>query len=89
MANHLSAQKRIRSNRTKHLRNHYQLKTCRTFIKRVKKLTDKTEAEVLLPNVFSMIDKLAAKNIIHKNKGANSKAKLAKYINRLHTTRKH
>lgn len=80
MANHKSAEKRIRSNRTKYLRNRYQLKTCRTFIKKVKKLTDKTAAEALLPTVFSMIDKLAAKNIVHKNKSANSKAKLARYV---------
>ncbi|WP_339043995.1 30S ribosomal protein S20 [Cardinium endosymbiont of Tipula unca] len=83
MANHQSAEKRIRSNRAKYLRNRYQLKTCRTFIKKVKKLTDKTAAEELLPTVFSMIDKLASKNIVHKNKSANSKAKLAKYVNRL------
>ncbi|TDG94939.1 30S ribosomal protein S20 [Cardinium endosymbiont of Culicoides punctatus] len=86
MANHKSAEKRIRSNHTKYVRNRYQLKTCRTFIKKVKKLTDKTAAETLLPTVFSMIDKLASKNIIHKNKGANNKAKLAKYVNRLTAT---
>lgn len=83
MANHQSAEKRIRSNRTKYLRNRYQLKTCRTFMKRVSKCTDKAAAEQLLPKVFSMLDKLAAKNIVHKNKSANSKSKLAKYVNRL------
>jgi small subunit ribosomal protein S20 len=86
MANHKSAEKRIRSNHTKYLRNRYQLKTCRTFIKKVHKLTDKTAAEELLPKVFSMIDKLAAKKIVHKNKSANSKAKLAKYVNGLMAT---
>ncbi|ROT47308.1 30S ribosomal protein S20 [Candidatus Cardinium hertigii] len=83
MTNHKSAEKRIRSNHTKYLRNRYQLKTCRTYIKKVKKLTDKMAAAELLPSVFSMIDKLAAKNIVHKNKSANSKAKLAKYVNGL------
>ncbi|MGI2298792.1 30S ribosomal protein S20 [Candidatus Cardinium hertigii] len=86
MANHKSAEKRIRSSHTKYLRNRYQLKTCRTFMKKVGKLTDKTAAEQLLPKVFSMLDKLAAKNIVHKNKSANSKAKLAKYVNRLTAT---
>ena len=52
-------------------------------MKKVSKSTDKTAAEQLLPKVFSMLDKLAAKNIVHKNKSANSKAKLAKYVNRL------
>ena len=83
MANHKSAEKRIRSNRTKYLRNRYQLKTCRTFIKKVSGLTDKTAAEQLLPKVFSMLDKLAARNIVHKNKSAHSKARFAKYVNRL------
>lgn len=55
-------------------------------MKKVSKLTDKTAAEQLLPKVFSMLDKLAAKNIVHKNKSANNKAKLAKYVNRLTTT---
>ena len=83
MANHKSALKRIRSNQTKYLRNRYQLKTCRTFIKKLTHLTDKTEAEGLLPKVNSMIDKLAMRNIIHKNKSANNKARLTKYVNSL------
>ncbi|MGI2299681.1 30S ribosomal protein S20 [Candidatus Cardinium hertigii] len=83
MANHKSAKKRIRSNHTKYLRNRYKLKTCRTFMKKVGNFTDKTAAEQLLPKVFSMLDRLAAKNILHKNKSANSKAKLARYVNRL------
>ncbi len=52
-------------------------------MKKVSKCTDKAAAEQLLPKVFSMLDKLAAKNIVHKNKSANSKAKLAKHVNRL------
>lgn len=83
MANHKSDKKRIRSNHTKYLRNRYQLKTCRTFMKKVSKFTDKTAAEQLLPKVFSMLDKLAAKNIVHKNKSSNTKSRLAKHINGL------
>ena len=70
MANHKSALKRIRSNEAKRLRNRYQHKTTRTFIKRLKATTDKAEAEELLKKVVGMIDKLAKNNIIHKN--ANS-----------------
>ncbi|MBX9889699.1 MAG: 30S ribosomal protein S20 [Amoebophilaceae bacterium] len=83
MANNLSAKKRIRSNHAKHLRNRYQLKTCKTFIKKLKKLNEKTTAEALLPDIFSMLDKLAARNVIHKNKSANRKAKLSKYVSGL------
>jgi small subunit ribosomal protein S20 len=80
MANHKSALKRIRSNEAKRLRNRYQFKTTRTFIKRLKEVTDKTEGESLLKNVSGMIDKLAKNNIIHKNKAAHQKSKLTKMV---------
>ena len=83
MANHKSALKRIRSSETKRLKNRYQAKTTRTYIKRLKHTTDKKEAEELLKTVSSMIDKLAKRNIIHKNKAANNKSKLTKYVNQL------
>lgn len=83
MANHKSALKRIRANEAKRLRNKYQHKTTRTFIKRLKLATDKAEAQELLKTVTSMIDKLAKKNIIHKNNAANKKSKLTKFVNAL------
>lgn len=83
MANHKSALKRIRSNEAKRLRNRYQAKTTRTFIKRLKNTTDQVEAQELLKKVSSMIDKLAKKNIIHKNNAANKKSKLAKLVSGL------
>jgi small subunit ribosomal protein S20 len=83
MANHKSALKRIRANEAKRLRNKYQHKTTRTFIKRLKLATDKTEAQELLKTVTSMIDKLAKKNIIHKNNAANKKSKLTRFVNAL------
>lgn len=83
MANHKSALKRIRSNEAKRLRNRYQHKTTRTFIKRLRNTSDKAEAQELLKKVTGMIDKLAKKNIIHKNKAANNKSKLTKLVNSL------
>ncbi|WP_109831554.1 30S ribosomal protein S20 [Reichenbachiella versicolor] len=80
MANHKSALKRIRSNEAKRLRNRYQHKTTRTFIKRLKESENKAEAEELLKKVTGMIDKLAKNNIIHKNKAANQKSKLTKLV---------
>lgn len=82
MANHQSALKRIRSNETKRLRNRYQLKTCRTFIKKLKSTTEPQEAATLFSKVSSMLDKLAAKNIIHKNKSANNKSTLARLVSK-------
>jgi small subunit ribosomal protein S20 len=83
MANHKSAEKRIRANETKRLRNRYQAKTTRTQIKKLGETTKKDEAQALLNNVSSMIDKLAKKNVIHWKKAANQKSKLAKRVNAL------
>jgi small subunit ribosomal protein S20 len=79
MANHKSALKRIRNSETKRLRNKYQHKTTRNAIKRLRD-ADKKEATALFPAVSSMIDKLAKRNIIHDNKAANLKSKLAKHV---------
>jgi len=49
----------------------------------LRKTSDKKEAQELLSRVSSMLDKLAKKNIIHKNKAANNKAKLTKLVNSL------
>ncbi|MFT6829073.1 MAG: small subunit ribosomal protein S20 [Roseivirga sp.] len=83
MANHKSALKRIRSNEAKRLRNRYQHKTTRTFIKRLRSTSDKSEAQELLKTVIAMLDKLAKRNIIHKNKASNNKSKLTKHVNSL------
>lgn len=80
MANHKSSIKRIRSNDTKRLHNRYYAKTTRTFLKRIRLATDKKEANELLPKVSSMLDKLAKRSVIHKNKAANLKSKIAKRI---------
>ncbi|OUJ73110.1 30S ribosomal protein S20 [Hymenobacter crusticola] len=83
MANHKSALKRIRSNEAKRVLNRYQAKSTRTAIKKLRATTDATEAQELLKKVSSMIDRLAKKNIIHKNKAANNKSKLAKFVKSL------
>ncbi|VAW27622.1 SSU ribosomal protein S20p [hydrothermal vent metagenome] len=83
MANHKSALKRIRSNNAKRLRNRYQAKSTRTFIKELRNSTDKVAAQELLKKVTGMIDKLAKRNIIHKNKAANNKSRLTKFVNSL------
>ncbi len=81
MANHKSAEKRIRNSATKRLRNRYQAKTTRNLVKKLRGTTVKSEAESLLKQVTSLLDKLAKRNIIHKNKAANQKSKLTKLVN--------
>ncbi len=80
MANHKSALKRIRRNEAVRLRNRYQHKTTRNAIKRLRTEEKKEDAEKLLPEVISMIDRLAKRNIIHNNKASNLKSKLTKHV---------
>ncbi|MDL5050112.1 30S ribosomal protein S20 [Oscillatoria amoena NRMC-F 0135] len=83
MANHKSAEKRIRSNEAKRVRNRYQHKSTRTMVKKLQSTTSKAEAETLLKEVTSMIDKLAKKNIIHWKKAANQKSRLTRQVKAL------
>lgn len=83
MANHLSSKKRIRQSEKKRLHNRYYSRTTRNAVKVLRSLSDKKEAEAMLPSVSSMLDKLAKKNIIHKSKAANLKSKLTKHVNAL------
>lgn len=83
MANHASADKRNRQNEVRRLHNRYYAKTTRNAIRAIRNTTDKEAATALLPKVFSMIDKLAKINVIHKNKAANLKSGIAVYVNKL------
>ena len=80
MANHKSALKRIRSNNKKRLLNRFQHKTARNAIKKLREITNKKEAKKMFPSVISLIDKLAKKKVIHANKAANLKSKLAIHL---------
>ena len=81
MANHKSAKKRIRANDRKRLENRYYAKTMRNALKDIRLTSDKAIAVSKLPKVTSLIDKLAKKGIIHKNKAANLKSGLMKKVN--------
>lgn len=83
MAHHKSALKRIRSNEAKRLRNRYYHKTMRNAIRKFRELENKKEADEALPSVFSMIDRLAKRNIIHKKKAGNLKSSLQLKANKL------
>ena len=83
MATHKSAIKRIRSSETRRLRNRYQHKTTRNAIQKLRDLTNKKEATEMYAQVVSMIDKLAKRNIISKNKASNLKSNIALHIAKL------
>ena len=83
MANHQSSIKRIRQTQTRNLRNRYYAKTTRNAVRKLRAMTQKDEAVALYVKVSSMLDKLAKKNVIHKNKASNLKSKLALHVNKL------
>ncbi len=83
MANHKSSIKRIRQTETRNERNRYQHKTARNAVRDLRAITSKKEAEELLPKVQGMLDKLAKRNIIHKNKASNLKSSLHMHLSGL------
>lgn len=83
MPNIKSAKKRLLQSEKRRLRNRTRLVATRNMIKRLQRTTDKAEAETLRRKVASMLDKLAQRNIIHKNNAANKKSALDKLVNSL------
>jgi small subunit ribosomal protein S20 len=83
MAHHKSALKRIRQTAVRRLRNRYKHSTMRTAVKRLRQAEDKATAAEMLPKVFSLVDKVAKHNIIHKNKASNLKRKLSLHVNKM------
>jgi small subunit ribosomal protein S20 len=83
MAHHLSAKKRIRQTETKRIRNKYIARTTRAAVKKLRGTTDKEAATEQYSDVVAMLDKLAKRSVIHKNKASNLKSKLAKHVNSL------
>ena len=86
MANTSSAKKRVRQSERNRERNIALKNRMRTSIKKVLKATDdgnQTEAAESYKVAQPLIDSLARKGIIHKNKAANQKKKLSKKIKSL------
>lgn len=83
MANHQSSKKRIRQTEKRRLQNKFYAKVARNAVRKLRASTDKSEASALLPKVSSMLDKLAKRNVIHKNKASNLKSKLTLHVNKL------
>ena len=83
MANHKSSLKRIRQTEGRRLENRYSAVTTRNAVRDLRASTNKVEATALVPKISSMLDKLAKKGVIHKNKAANLKSSLVKHVQSL------
>ena len=55
----------------------------RKALRNLRATSDKAEATAMVPTVSAMVDKLAKKNIIHKNKASNLKSGIQKLVNTL------
>lgn len=80
MANHKSAEKRARQAAKRRLFNRYYAKTTRNAIRDIRNEKDEAAARQALPKVISLLDKLAKRGYIHKNKAANLKSGLMKKV---------
>ena len=86
MANNSSARKRVRQNEKHRQSNVTHKSRMRTAVKKVLKATDAgdvKEAKALYLTAQPLIDSLATKGLIHKNKAARSKSRLAAKIKAL------
>lgn len=80
MANHKATKKDVRASAKRRDRNRYYGKTTRNAVRDLLAITDKKEAGERLPQVIALIDKLAKRNVIHKNKASNLKSGLTKKV---------
>ncbi|MBX7142039.1 MAG: 30S ribosomal protein S20 [Chitinophagales bacterium] len=83
MANTKNAQKAMRQAEKRRTHNRLHAKTTRNAIKKLRLSTKKDEALKNLPEVISLVDKLAKRGVIHKKKADNLKSGLSKKINSL------
>jgi len=80
MPHHKSAIKRVKTNLKRQEYNKHYKAMMKNAIKKVLSIQDKELGLLELKNIYSLLDRIAKKNIIHKNKAANQKSRLAKYV---------
>jgi len=75
--------KRVRQSRKANEYNNHYKSMMKTSIKKVLASTKKDDAQSLKNDAFKVIDKVASKGVIHKNKAANQKSRISKHVNTL------
>ncbi len=83
MANHRATKKDVRKASKRRDSNRYYGKTTRNAIRDLKAIKEPKAAGEKMPEISSLIDRLAKKGVIHKNKAANLKSKLTRSVNKL------
>ena len=82
MANTSSAEKRIRQERKRTAHNRAQRSRLKTAIKKVSASASAAEAQEALSEVSGLLDRMATRRIIHRNKAARKKSQLARLVNK-------
>lgn len=83
MANHPSAKKRHRQSLKRREHNRHYRTRLRGAVKSVRQAVeadDKEKAEELLAPTLSLVDRVAGKGIVHRNKAARTKSRLTKAV---------
>jgi small subunit ribosomal protein S20 len=80
MAHHKSAKKRIITSEKARLRNRRYRTVMRKALRAFREATTKEEAQSLLNETSALLEKMASKGIIHKNKAARTKSRMYKRV---------
>jgi small subunit ribosomal protein S20 len=83
MDRHKQQIKRDRQDLKRRAINSQNKSRMRTLIKSVLTAESKKSADVHYADAVSFIDKMASKNVIHKNNAARQKSKITNYLNSL------
>jgi len=83
MPQHKSAEKRVRQNEKRRVRNRFHKSRMRTMIKQLQTIEDRQAAESFLNEVKAYLDRLATKRIITRNRAAHTKSRLERLVNEL------
>lgn len=83
MANSASAKKRMRQERKRRLHNRTQRSRIKTAIKHVMTAQDADSARTALREACVLLDRLAARKHLHRNRAARKKSQLARHVARL------
>ncbi|HEX8198723.1 MAG TPA: 30S ribosomal protein S20 [Pyrinomonadaceae bacterium] len=86
MPNHKSAEKRVRQTERRNEVNRRNRSRLRTEIKKLRTAItgkDTENSQTILPTTVSMIDKMVAKGVLHRNAAARYKSRLTKHVTNL------
>lgn len=78
-----SAKKRLRQSEKRREHNKAVRSRIRSAIRDLMQMESREEAEEALSEVYALLDRGAAKNVMHPNKAARKKSQLARHVDSL------